>query len=112
MVRCVNYPQRWARRGGRAGRGRALRTRSHAPGFTVTKDTRVTFDFSRAVKLHNIIELEQNPARYYHTMGQSVPSSPPGRRGQKNTTTCHPALTTTTQRHRGRDQIDTQLSLI
>lgn len=60
-------------------RGRALRRRNHARVFTATKDTRVTFDFSRAVKLHNIIELEQNPAGYYHTMGKSVPSSPPGR---------------------------------
>lgn len=63
----------------RVRRGRALRRRNHARVFTATKDTRVTFDFSRAVKLHNIIELEQNPAGYYHTMGKSVPSSPPGR---------------------------------
>lgn len=64
------------------------RWRSRRSPRAVSQHTRLTFDFRRVVKLHNIIELQQNPARDYHTIGQSVPSSPPGRRGQKNTTTC------------------------
>lgn len=57
-----------------------MRRRRRAP----RTQHRVTFDF--VVKLHNIIEPEQNPAEYYHTMGSSSVALA-GRRGQKNTTT-------------------------
>lgn len=76
-------------------RGRR-RQRMRAP----QQKTRVTFDFRRAVELHNIIEPEQNPVEYYHTMGQSSAGPARSTRAKKHyhllTLRCHNVATQST----------------